>query len=76
MTPKEKAKELYNKFLAHSASGFTEQQEHIHTQHCAFIAVDLLISEAKADYTTIRYKGCRLNDKEYWQSVRHEIEQL
>ena len=64
MTPKQKAVELYNKYL--KLSTYMTDRE---IKQCALIAVDELIEEA---YFTDGYYD-RL---EYWYNVKLEIEKL
>jgi hypothetical protein len=74
MTPKEKAKELLDKYYI-ICQEFTEEiQCSIQAKQCALIAVDELIistcvsSRVKSDF--INY------DRQYWQEVKQEIEKL
>jgi hypothetical protein len=69
MTPKEKAKELYDKFHFAIPSYADEgQQEHKSAKECALIAVDEIIQEIE-----------RINEYEYtastdyWEEVKQEI---
>ena len=75
-TPKEKAEILVEKFrneIAYSPDEETAQQNGI---DCAKIAVEELIKESSDRNTTIRFKGCNLTDKEYWQEVLNELNKL
>jgi hypothetical protein len=69
MTPKEKAKELVDKFRLHvlEKDFFGDSVEHDNAKQCALIAVDEIISNRE------RIKGI---DKLYWQQVKQEIEKL
>ena len=76
MTPKEKAKELYNKMYDYSL--FEEE-----AKRCALIAVDEILETTKVKWATQRkfpngeykfWKGVAY--KKYWQEVRQEIENL
>lgn len=70
MTPKEKAKELYQKHLRYSPVEFEDE----YTKKSCLITIDELINEAKSHITTVRYKKCNLTDRQYWKEVRTEIE--
>jgi len=70
MTPKEKAKELFDKFEL-SCAGilcFDDDWEAL-AKLCALIAVDLLMEEA---YRQHDYEGFIA----YWKEVKQEIEKL
>jgi hypothetical protein len=68
MTPKQKAKEIANKFYYYveSISG-SQQQEN--AKQCALIAVDLRL-EGDFIFSSIEYGQDSL---EYWQEVKEEI---
>ena len=66
MTPKEKAKELVDKFTPHS-SGNSNNNE---AKQCALIAVEEILN----DYEEFPYKV--QSGKEYWMDVWFEIEKL
>ena len=82
MTPKEKAKELYNKFLNPSGDTYLYGMlEHESAKECALIAVDELIESFNSIYdASIRniekYSGAKYGMKDYWQEVKQEIEKL
>ena len=61
MTPKEKAKELVDKYTQY----VTEINEYEYAKKCALIAVDLILTEHPM-----------ANDYFYWQEVKQEIEKL
>ena len=61
MTPKEKAKELYEKMYWH----FRTKADSDICEQCALIAVDEIIKVAYWNSV-----------KEYWQEVKEEIEKL
>ena len=63
MIPKEKAKELINKFLS---TGMMIKQ----AKKCALIAVDELIIEENI------YNNGRFYPSRYWKLVKQEIEKL
>jgi hypothetical protein len=71
MTPKEKAKELFDKFcLAIQTEGneFGYWTNTIHAKQCALIAVEELIYETHFEVPNIRQR--------YWIEVKQEIENL
>lgn len=69
MTPKEKAKELYAKFLAFTDVDITDSDvEVFNTKQCVLIAVDELIKETSFEVPNVRQR--------YWHSVKREIEKL
>lgn len=77
MTPKEKAKELFDKYATYAVmwTGGIEVEKQ-NCKQCALIAVDEIISNMPYGfYSGIRpnYKG---TDLEYWQEVKQEIENL
>ena len=71
MTPKEKAKELINKFLnSKPSSGSYVSINTEHAKQCALICVDEIINQRPqlpSSYTSTI---------EYWQEVKKEIEAL
>lgn len=60
MTPKEKAYELYIRYLLLTNDSRIAKQ-------CAIIAVDLLVSETFLDFTLTETKS-------FWQEVKTELE--
>ena len=71
MTPIEKAKELYDKFLPYTYYQYRDQKIEIYnTKQCALIAVDEILSE------TEERDGMRVINNPYWLEVRNEIEKL
>ena len=73
MTPKEKAIELYNKFLNPSGDTYLYGMlEHESAKECALIAVDEILNEFPQGF-----KGnFEERRKQYWQEVKQEIEKL
>jgi hypothetical protein len=65
MTPKEKAKELFNKMFCSSRSIEVEQ-----AKKCALIAVDEIINSRPA------ITDSQIEYQKYWQEVKQEIEKL
>ena len=71
MTPKDKAIELYNKFLNPSGDTYLYGMlEHESAKECALIAVDEIMLNEKINHSSL--------DKtyEYWEEVKNEIELL
>jgi len=66
MTPKEKAKELFNKMFCSSRSIEVEQ-----AKKCALIAVDEILNMG-----IMAQSGEWNMAKEYWQEVKTEIQKL
>jgi hypothetical protein len=84
MTPKEKAIELYNKFLNPSGDTYLYGMlEHESAKECALIAVDeiLELKETQEEYQ-IQYDNGEWSRElgyrysKYWQEVKQEIEKL
>ena len=72
MTPKEKAKELFNKYYSYLKSNLMDDKEAIEdAKQCALIAVDEIIE-------AIEWHEYETPNKEirYWQEVKQEIEKL
>ena len=65
MIPKEKAIELFNKYNELSKDYTRGVSINEFAKQCALIAVDELIKNSHSDKRT-----------EYWQEVKHEINQL
>ena len=64
MTPKEKAIELYNKYMQMPFPTHTDR-----AKQCALIAVDEILDMVK--HTPIEFI-----ETDYWQEVKQEIENL
>jgi hypothetical protein len=77
MTPKEKAKELFDKFyLVKDECGLCRLNEFIAKQR-ALIAVDKIIQQWEVIDTYIADFGGKLNQSlKYWQEVKQEIQAL
>jgi hypothetical protein len=74
MTPKEKAKELFNKFaFEKTPEGYKMFQTLNESKRCALIAVDYIITSNPHSnpFNTEVYSTMG-----YWQEVKQEIEQL
>lgn len=65
MTPKEKAKELVNKFIETNGNAFFAKE-------CALIAVDEIMQES----SILPYGMEYLSRIDYWEGVKQEIENL
>lgn len=66
MTPKEKAKELVEKFLAKLKTATPKlNRPNYQSKQCALIAVDEILKAVEGKY-----------DEYYWQEVKQEIEKL
>jgi hypothetical protein len=79
MTPKEKAKELYNKFNPHSLNKnfYEEDVEVKSTKQCALIAVDEIINSNPTSQLSDPFLGNRIYENvNYWEQVKKEIEKL
>jgi hypothetical protein len=73
MTPKEKAKELFDKFcLAIKTEGdeFGYWTNTIHAKQCALISVEELIKEKN------KWENGSFYTSKYWDYVKQEIENL
>lgn len=80
MTPKEKAKELHDKFCyairtEERVDGYFTNV--LHGKHCALIAVDEILNNSVGYWA---YDGVIGNDidadDDYWHEVKNEIEKL
>ena len=81
MTPKEKAIELYNKFLNPSGDTYLYGMlEHESAKECALIAVDELIKYHDDFMDVVRYELpsniVAVIPYKYWDDVKQEIEKL
>jgi hypothetical protein len=72
-TAKEKAKQLYNQFYeASDGIGIFKYQSKVElAKQCAIMAVDEIIDSL--NYLPL---GDSLNNKDYWQEVKNELNQL
>ena len=77
MTPKEKAKKLFDKYYIVCQEYTEEIQCSIQAKECALIAVDEIIQQWEVIDTYIADFGGKLNQSlKYWQEVKQEIEKL
>jgi hypothetical protein len=73
MTPKEKAKDLYNKFLRYVPA--EEEFEHEYSKQCALLAVEEIIPIVNS-YENALSASQQSNYLEYCYEVKKEIEKL
>jgi hypothetical protein len=83
MTPKEKAKELVDKYLRtypiYNNPTVVISYTHNEAKQCALIAVDELIKEAyftDAYIKSVFFTDGYYDKQEYWQEIKKEIENL
>ena len=69
MTPKEKAKDLFNKYYL-----LIDIKNYENTKQCALIAVDEILEEYKEDYEDIHKDIFTIYS--WWKQVKKEIEAL
>lgn len=70
MTPKEKAKDIFDKFaFEKTPEGYKMFQTSNESKRCSLIAVNEIIEAIEDIFET-------LDEREYWQSVKQEIEKL
>jgi hypothetical protein len=72
MTPKEKAKELFDKYYIVCQEYTEEIQCSIQAKECALIAVDLRLN-GDFIFNSIEYG---IDSLEYWQEVKQELQNL
>ena len=71
MTPKEKAKELVDKYFKGSDLLYHDLSW-IQAKECALIAVDEILGAIKEIFETLD----TIEEKKYWQEVKQEIEEI
>ena len=71
MTPKEKAKELIEKYQFVEIANYTSMFE---IKECALIAVDEIISNMPYGFYSGIIPAYKGTDLDYWQEVKQEIE--
>ena len=77
MTPKEKAKELYNKYADEFNFDDTYRSYREQSKQCALISVDETIRTLNEDIRDLDVRGNILLDLiDYWREVKQEIEKL
>jgi len=70
MTPQEKAKELFDKFIQYAYDGASSSEEN--AQECALIAVEEILL---IDYKDMS-EDCFNEHIDFWQEVKKEIQAL
>lgn len=89
MTPKEKAKQLYDRYLE-IAKAINNFKEHFGVddssplfnefiKECGLTAVNNIINSTKNRNQTIHFMPCNSSDCgciAYWEQVKHEIQEL
>jgi hypothetical protein len=77
MTPKEKAKELYQKYFSMiTIEGTIDKNSSIpYVKQCALIAVDEILNGYEFDSLDIKHKRI-MDNINYWDEVKQEIENL
>lgn len=80
MTPKEKAKELFDKYYSNIPETGLQGKYSIFIQHakkCALIAVDEILNAIiRKKYLIEIGEWIETSENNYWQQVRTEIEKL
>ena len=85
MTPKEKAKELFEKFKKATTFQYQEyggahystfEHDESTIKECAHIAVDEILTNAKDTIPILQESAELVCSKEYWLAVKQEIEKL
>jgi len=75
MTPKEKAEELYDKFLRYVPA--EEEFEHEYAKQCALVAVDEIMSFMKNDdEESDTCYWANHPTLTYWQNVKQELDKM
>jgi len=72
MTPKEKAEELYDKFLRYVPA--EEEFEHEYAKQCALVTVDEIINNNTKIPGVLPQDT--MHNTSFWQEVKKEIEKL
>jgi hypothetical protein len=75
LTPKEKAKELFDKFRNEILSFLGDKMKDKNAKRCALVAVDELI-DSHYLLTTTHDVEPSIRCKSYWKEVKEEIENL
>tara|TARA_R110000823_G_scaffold109121_1_gene228679 strand:+ start:218 stop:460 length:243 start_codon:yes stop_codon:yes gene_type:complete len=80
MTPKEKAKELYNKhsYIIKGLLNYPNGTTKYKAKQCAIICVDEIIKAEPVVYIRVFFNiiETSVQNLEYWQEVKQEIEEL
>jgi hypothetical protein len=72
MTPKNKAKELVDKFRNEIVSFLSDSMKNKNVKECALIAVNEIINELDDNFDSLHCSDI----KQYWEEVKQEIEKL
>ena len=73
MTPKEKARQLFDKYNSFDFNTIVNQTHRRYAKQCALIAVDEIIETLNKEvYPRFQYD----DTFEYWENVKNEIESL
>jgi len=78
MTPKQKAKQLIDKFESHSFMDIDMRiSSYESAKQCALIAVDEILNVLpQSEYLEDRDEYCENRERLYWQEVKQEIQKL
>jgi len=76
MAPKEKAKELIDKYWTLIAYKIEGSVGRLVIKQCALIAVDEMISYFQKETFMMAYPEIAISEAAYWQEVKKEIELL
>jgi len=77
MTPKERAKELYDLFVPQVRWKLGQEDYKDKAKKCALISVDEIINTLNYDMRDLDVRGSVLLDLiDYWRNVKQEIEKL
>ena len=74
MTPREKAEELFQRFLPYTVGENTQEIKY-NTKQCVVVSLDQIILEKckSSELKDARYQDERIH---YWQEVKLEVEKL
>jgi len=75
MTPKEKARDLFDSYYYCLLQSDVTQRTYWAKQ-CALIAVDEIINNCLFEFYSCGFLTLKTKHKEYWQEVKIEIEKL
>ncbi len=75
MTPKEKAKELIDRFYNHTFNVEKDTEDNFSSaKQCALIAIEEILNEV--DDNTYKIGRNKLSSKQFWLEVKQEIDKL
>ena len=72
MTPKEKARQLFDKYNSFDFNTIVNQTHRRYAKQCALIAVDEILKLRRGYFDFNNY----MNNESYWRQVKQEIEAL